>query len=437
MEILNDTPYAIQPIVFKVQPRQPVMAILAKGLFVLQKDGPCWAAPKDFQQPPLGSVNHEDDFGNSLRIDAETAPHKVRADCLFLGSGHAPHGRPVEALAVKFAVGEMSKTLWLYGDRYWVPQPDGSVHVEGPEPFVKMPIRNEFACGGLRSAYNKHGTGLFDPERPEELKSPVRLANVQDADTTHVDPRHDCTPAGFGPLDPDFLPRAALKGTYDEAWLYRRKPLPPVDFSFDFYNSARRDQQVEGYLRGDEPLYFENLHPEHRIFESRLPGIRLRYFLIKVGADGKPSLLEARNNLDTCMVDMEEESVTLIWRGRVAVDPSGREQYTHLYVGQEELDAPRDTAHYKARIRALLAGTLGAPPPEPAMPEDRTEEIEKAQAEDNENILKDVAEMLEKAKAPPEMLEIAKQQTDPIKAAEALVKHALEMVDKLPKPPGS
>lgn len=438
MEILNDTPFPVQPIYFKVQPRQPTMTLLTKGLFVLQKDGPCWAAPAPLQIPPVGAVYHEDDCGNSLRIDAELAPHKPRADCLLLGTGYTPDGRPAEALAVVFSVGKMSKTLWIYGDRYWVPKADGTVRVEGPEPFTHMPLRNEFACGGLDSAYNKHGVGLRVGERPDELGKPLRLANIQDINVTHVDPKHDCQPAGFGPLDPDFRPRLDYKGTYDEAWLYRRKPLPPLDFNFAFYNAARPDQQIDGYLRGDEPLYFENLHRQHRAFHSQLPGIRLRYFLIKLDAEGKASLLEATNNLDTCMVDMEEESVTLMWRGRVPIDPTGREQYTHAYVGQENIGEPRDTAYYKQRIKALLAAQSAAvlPPPPPEPSADDAAALEKELAEADRKMLDEAVAMMEEANAPPEMLDLVKSQSDPVKALDALMKYAEGLVKNLPKPPG-
>lgn len=439
MEILNDTPFPVQPIYFKVQPRQPTVTLLTKGLFVLQKDAPCWAAPAPLQLPPVDAVYHEDDIGNSLRVATELAPYKPRADCLLLGTAYTPNGSPAEALAVVFSVGEMSKTLWIYGDRYWVPKADGTVRVEGPEPFTSMPLRNEFACGGLNSAYNKHGVGLRDATRPAEAGKPLRLANIQELNVTHVDPNHDCQPAGFGPLDPDLRPRADHKGTYDEAWLYRRKPLPPLDFNFAFYNAARSDQQIAGYLRGDEPLYFENLHREHRAFRSQLPGIRLRYFLIKVDAEGKASLLEATNNLDTCMVDMEEESVTLLWRGRVPIDPTGREQYTHAYIGQETLGEPRDTAYYKQRIKALLFDNPAAPPPAESPAEPSADDIaarEAQRAEQDRKMLDEAVAMMEQAKAPPEMVDLVKTQSDPVKALDSLMKYAEGLIKNLPKPPG-
>ncbi len=436
MEILNDTPYAVQPIFYQVEPNEPVMTIVTKGLFALQKDDPCWPAPAPFQLPLSNTIYHQDSVGNSLRVDAETAPYKPRADCLLLGNGYAPQGHPVEALAVTFSVGTMSKTLWLYGDRTWVTKANGTGQLVGPEPFTSMPIRNELACGGLASVYNKHGIGLYDETRPENQGAPIRLANVLDMNHTHVDPNHDCEPAGFGPLDPDFRPRVDHKGTYDEAWLYRRKPLPPADFSSKFYNAARPDQQIEGYLRGDEPLYFENLHREHPVFQSRLPGIRLRYFLIRLDAAGKPSLLEATNNLDTCMVDMEDESVTLIWRGRVPIDPSGRETYTHAYVGQEPLAEPRKTAYYSEQIRALVLGPAAVPPAPGPTPEEAAAELQKKKAEEDRKTLAEALEMMKDAKAPPEMLEILKKQSDPLKAVEALIKHAESLASKLPKPPG-
>lgn len=442
MEILNDTPYAVQPVQFKLNPGETVLTFVVKGLFVLEKDGVCWAAPEEHQVPVEGAAYHEDDIGNSIRVDDESAPHKPRADCLLLANAYAPDNRPIEAINVTFAVGEMVKRLWVFGDRYWVPQADGKARVEGPEPFLSMPLRNEFAFGGLTSRHNPHGTGLFDPTGEEPLGTPLRLPNIQNAYDTEIDPNVDAAPAGFGPLDPDFEPRAKLKGTYDARWQYKRKPLPPVDFDFAYYNAARPDQQVDGYLRGDEPLLFENLHREHKHFHSRLPGLKLRFFLIKKAADGKPAMVEASGHLDTCMVDMEREAVTLIWRSHVHVDPTGMEDYVYAYIGQEELGKPREIADYRNRMRTLLFGPEGVaadmappPPPEPEAP-DPAAALEEELAEDDRKMMADAIEMLEKGKAPQELVDIVKGQSDPMKAMEELMKYAEHLTKNLPKPPG-
>ena len=41
------------------------------------------------------------------------------------------------------------------------------------------------------------------------------------------------------------------------------------------FNAAPREQQVKDYLKGDEWLAMENLHPEHAVYRCRLPGLRL------------------------------------------------------------------------------------------------------------------------------------------------------------------
>lgn len=436
MEILNDTPYAVHPVFFKVNPGETVLTFVVKGLFVLEKDGVCWPAPAELQEPVQGATNHEDDVGNSLRVDDETAPFKPRADCLLLGTAYAPDGQPAKAITVTFAVGKMVKVLWVFGDRYWVPQAIGKAQIEGPEPFLSMPIRNELAFGGFTSNCNPHGTGLIDVTDPEPLVAPLRLPNIQNVNDTEIDPNQDAIPAGLGPLDPDFEPRNRLKGTYDARWEYRRKPLPPLDFDFAYYNAAREDQQVQGYLRGDEPLLFENLHREHKHFHSRLPGLKLRFFLIKKTAMGKAALVEAAGNLDTCMVDMEREAVTLHWRCRVPLDPTGEEEYTYVYVGQEELANPRDTSYYRDRIRTLLFGPGGpvpAPPVEEVTP-DPAAAVDEEEDEDAKR-LGEAIEMMEKADAPPELIDIVKSQSDPMKAMEEMIKYAEGLVKNLPKPP--
>ena len=59
-------------------------------------------------------------------------------------------------------------------------------------------------------------------------------------------------PIGFGPIAQHWQARVSLAGTYDEAWEKSRRPLPPADFSPAFFNVAPADQQLDGYVPGEE-----------------------------------------------------------------------------------------------------------------------------------------------------------------------------------------
>ena len=57
-------------------------------------------------------------------------------------------------------------------------------------------------------------------------------------------------PAGYGPIDPGWLPRRALAGTYDDRWNRTKKPLLPDDFDPAYALSSPADQRNAKPLAG-------------------------------------------------------------------------------------------------------------------------------------------------------------------------------------------
>ena len=435
MKLFNETLFKIGTTVFKTEPKAPILTLIVKAKLRLVPDRACEFLPPEEQEPPLPAEYYEDDYGNSLKRDAETAPFKMRADCLLIGTCYAPGGHPCRGATAVFEVGDMRKTLWIYGDRYWIRKSRNGFVASPPKEFQSIPIRNEFAHGGYASSHNRHGHGMFAGDSDDVEDGTVPLANIQHHQDTHVTPHEDRMGAGFGPLDPTMRPRVDFVGTHDDEWLYKRKPLPPRDFSYEHFNAARRDQQVEGYLRGDEGLCFENLHEKYSRYVSWLPGIRLRCFLMQTSvSDGtrKLELLEAPANLDTCSVDMEEETVTLIWRARAPLDATEKEQFTHALIAQEWLEYPQEEDVYRKRFKQLILEDAGvtAPPEEPEPPKP-DEQVEAENREVSEKMIK----IFEQGKAPQDLIDIVKANPDPKAALDQLLVYAKEMVEKLPKAP--
>ena len=104
----------------------------------------------------------------------------------------------------------------------------------------------------------------------------------------------DGEPAGFGPLNKMGPQRSSKLGTYEDNWLKERWPWFPLDFSWEYYNAAPKNMQVSGYLRGDEPIICTNLHPEIPVYQTQLPGLRVRCFYggLLQQTKMKPSLLK-------------------------------------------------------------------------------------------------------------------------------------------------
>jgi hypothetical protein len=116
----------------------------------------------------------------------------------------------------------------------------------------------------------------------------------------------------FGPL-PRWSPaRARHIGTCDERWRREEFPYLPADFDFAFYQSAQPDLIAPGWLQGDEPITLAGCHTTGRV-DSQLPGIRLLALLTDEQGHSQPEPLR----LDTVNIDLDNDSVQLIWRRSV------------------------------------------------------------------------------------------------------------------------
>src|SRR5262249_12454151 len=148
---------------------------------------------------------------------------------------------------------------------------------------------------------NPVGKGFHTPELPNIEHAGELLRSRSDSPM----------PAGFGPLSPHRPDRRAKVGeNYGTSYRKKRAPYYADDFDWSYFNAAPPDQQVP-YLRGDEELVFQNLHPAVEVFRSRLPGLRIRAF----ANDLEGRFREVPMNLDTLLADLDEGALYLVWRG--------------------------------------------------------------------------------------------------------------------------
>ena len=296
------------------------------------------AVPVPADEPELVSADKhsDDDLTKSLLYPTDFAPLKPRADVVVLATAHAPGKRPVPRLPVRIKVGPIEKTLIVTGRRVWQGDRSGRPGSTEPQPFVSLALTYENAFGGPTSKKNPVGRGVESGDLPQ-IEDPRRLLAT---------PHDDIDPAGFGPIAPTWHPRADLVGTYDERWLKERWPWFPEGFDYGSFNAAPRDQQVEGFLNGDEELRFENLHPEHTRYHSRLPGLRNRCFLHERSADNELSFREVPLVLDTLWLDLNEEKMILVWRGHAPVRTIKLKEVEQILSWTEPLSEPPRPAAY-------------------------------------------------------------------------------------------
>ena len=297
------------------------------------------------KQLPLanGDTHVGDSEEPKVHYESDFVPFKPRADFLCVGKAYAPAGRPVHECMVTFGVGKWSKTIRVIGNRVWRAQfKNWLVSLSDPEPFVSMPISFEYAFGGADPhltkepqtyAPNPIGKGYCKSEKGIDG---LPLPNLEDPAHPIKSWKDQPRPMAFGPVGRTWQPRLRKAGTYDEKWMKERAPLLPLDFDQGYYNCAPEDQQLAGYLRGDEEVRVTSMHPKHPNFVSRLPGIRVRcLFHRNLRSD---LIEELKMNLDTLWIDMEQLQMVLVWRGRIK-SADLPEDTTFLTV-QEELASP-------------------------------------------------------------------------------------------------
>ncbi|CAN92878.1 hypothetical protein sce2719 [Sorangium cellulosum So ce56] len=353
MKIKNLTPL---PFGFKVtsrRPPRPELTLIVRGTFTLAPGRPLQlvegvpALAQGALSAEVYRAEDEERAGECL-YPGDFADFKPKADLLLRATCHPPGGKPVPECPVRFAVGSWSKHLRIVGRRVWVDDLLGAFP-SAPVPFSQMPIDYAHAFGGPGHAPNPVGAGLGTEELPnvEAPGEPVRSRGDRPA------------PAGFGPIAPAWPQRSGKLGTaYGRSYRAARFPYHSEDFDWAHFNAAPPDQQVP-YLRGDEELVFQNLHPEAPVFGARLPCLRIRAFV----NDTSSRFREVKMSLDTLFADLDAGRLVLTWRGVDPVAEDDLDDVRTVLLASEPLgEPPLPEAHYRSIVDAFerdpVAGSL-------------------------------------------------------------------------------
>lgn len=294
-----------------------IVTIVVKGTFDLV---PGSAAIPAAVQAPIAFADDlvETPRGPLPRLDSDVAPFKPSADFLLIGRASAPGGKAAPHVDVRFRVGRRSKTLRVFGTREWEPGGFGrEPKISAAKPFRECPLDWTLAYGGGASMENPLGIGWID-ENPKIRKKDIEgrpLPRIEDPTDLIEEWEHRPAPAGFGTVGRGWQSRLALLGTYDDEWKTKRSPLPPRDFDFAFHNAAPADQQVEGFLRGDESFAIVNATEDGRL-DGTLPAVRP---LVMLRRTTGPAEEEIAMKLDTAIFEPDPKRLTLLWRGTAAI----------------------------------------------------------------------------------------------------------------------
>jgi uncharacterized protein YjbI with pentapeptide repeats len=296
---------------------------------------------------------------------------KPRAEVLVHGACHPRPGRPLEAGRVRLKLGDVDKTLFVFGPRHWEQTATGWTIVHDPVPAPPpggpaaqpLPLAWEHAFGGPDFPDNPVGLGHaplpVGPAGPDGQGGLVRpLPRIEDPAVLIGSPTDTPRPAGFAPLDQTRPQRLARAGTYGGDWLKDRWPLAPDDFDLHFHNTAPEDQWLPGYLRGDEALALEGMHPEKGLIESRLPGLKVRCFLTLMDDPhgdpkdlSKARFLELKTNLDTVWLFPGDLRGALCFRGACEIRDDEMRDVLDVLLVTEPLGAPDHPLEYFRDLR--------------------------------------------------------------------------------------
>jgi hypothetical protein len=354
--IFNTTPFAQQCMLLMDKDGQLAFCMLVCATYCFDEAGEPYPAP--VQVPvPLADEPHGEAGKSSLRRASVASMAKPAVDFVLDAAAHAPHGRSVTQLAVGVRVGEWSKVLNVTGDRDW----GGALGnaPSSPRPFTTMPLRWERAFGGsvfdeagaLRACHPENPLGVgWRKARCVDPMVQSALPNIALAGRTMNAPTDDFPIAGFGAVAPNWAPRARYAGTYDQAWLDSRFPVPPIDYDLRFAQSAPLDQQWTDARPGAQ-VQLGNLTPEGQ-WQFRMPAPALSATVLHGGGMDRHRL-----RVDTIHIDAHAKTVSLIAR-HCLTDLRRLGLVREVLIGEASpgwLRARRDRKRYIGRDAPALA----------------------------------------------------------------------------------
>ena len=331
MDVVALSPVLVDRVVWRRDRERWALTVVVKATFDL--------APGEVRLSghpvPVSKVDvHEGaNAARSLVAPSDLVPFKARADVMLVGHAYAPHGRPVSTLTARLAVAGVDKSIAVFGNRIVSPRGVGPAL-----PFAKMLLSYDRASGGPGTS---NPAGMPRGERLPNLEPIGWSAGMRvDKASGSASAAHRGEippPIAFGPIAPTWPERAAKL----HAW--RLEDPMPEELDASYFNAAPSDQQV-GFLRGDETLVLEHLHPDHATLSTRLAGVVPRAFAERRRGAPEPVEMHA----DTLWIDTDRRKLSIVWRGdtglstpdepgRVLVamtnarEPLGWEQMQQLY----------------------------------------------------------------------------------------------------------
>jgi uncharacterized protein YjbI with pentapeptide repeats len=287
---------------------------------------------------------------------------KPQAEMLVTGSCFTGE-REKGSEFVRLAVGpqdkrQIDKKLFVFGNRKWT-----LVGASEPDMFSRMPVDYAHAFGGEGFDQNPVGRGMV-PLTDETGAEYHPLPNVEDPKHVVKSKGDRPAPASFAAWDLTWPHHFKKKmGTYGFDHVDKNGFSLADDIDFSLFNVAAPDQRVEGYFNGDEEVHIENMHPDRRILDFKLPGYAARC-LLKLkddGSDPETRTIDVAMKPDTIHVFPHRERCIVMFRGVAQIGTADATDVEIAVAALEEGPQNRKTReHYEEVIRGRLDKERGA-----------------------------------------------------------------------------
>uniref|UniRef100_UPI000CB5A41C DUF2169 family type VI secretion system accessory protein n=1 Tax=Psychromonas sp. Urea-02u-13 TaxID=2058326 RepID=UPI000CB5A41C len=180
LQVNNTTPFAAEIATFPNEQGVDSLYVIVKASFIM---GQQWSLADEQTPPQMGDDYWGEPGLSSIKHLSDFHIGKTNTDIIMQGNACAPNHQEVRQLDVHLMVGQVQKTVRVFGDRQWVnDQPSLAT------PFQSMPLVYERAFGGqhqidetnqLVEERNSVGCGFAGKRSSQEMQG-IALPNIED-----------------------------------------------------------------------------------------------------------------------------------------------------------------------------------------------------------------------------------------------------------------
>lgn len=316
LQLTNKTPFDSQIMLTSDKNGADVVVLGVKATFSIL---PEVAIAKEQVPLILEDQYLGDPLTTSLKYASEMLMPKPGADLVLNGHAYAPNGQKTGVVDTLLSVGQLSKTLRVFGDRLWIHGGQSE-----PQTFEKIPLIYENAYGGvhhfqpdkpiaadsaLAVSENPIGKGFIGKRSNKDMIG-QHLPNIEDPRQLIRTPYDKPRPTGYGYIPSSWAPRKNFAGTYDQQWTKTRAPFLPTDFDERFFLSGSEGLSLERQtFKGGEAVRLINLMEGYADVQCHLP-------VCPLSAKFKFEMQwhDADMPIETILIEPDENRLIIIWK---------------------------------------------------------------------------------------------------------------------------